>query len=463
MVLKIFRAADAFLYLPTYVAEEYGIFETLLKPLGITKVEFSTSNGGDIGAIKEMLSENNNSNDSISIAIGDPTAFLSKRLKNMEIDQVSVIGAIINKLPFWAVNHTDRVFDSIFEFGKKFSTVIHYKENLITGYYLGSKVKNSSKISDYEAVGFGEEIPALTKHNTKIGSKAVAITADIVSLVKGLSNATDTLIINYRFSKEGNFITTGVITSKKCCDNSPNQLNKIIEAIQKSISILYSSEKIGEKICTAVSQKPQFNSVPLSSIEILKIIELINEEKFYPADLNITKDSWNQAVKALAKTEHWESEDETESIKNSFEKYVDNRFILNSEKSIADQFGINLDTFDKEIEEKIIAPLKTEMQTIQLELEAQEKKIGKSFPLFLWLSRNISSFLLMFNNKIVKIVGLIVAVISVSVYLLQFVNDVITMKDIYTSLILGFFASTISAIFILVIQSIQKKKNETKN
>lgn len=393
MILKIFRAADAFLYLPTYVAEEYGIFETLLKPLGIDKVEFSTSNGGDVDAIKEMLAENNNASDSISIAIGDPTAFLSKRLKNIEIDQVRVIGAIINKLPFWAVNHTDKVFDSISEFDKVFSTVIHYKENLITGYYLGSKVKKSSKISQYEAVAFGQEIPALTKHNSQVGGKAVAITADIVALVKGMSNPKDTLIINYKFSKEGNYITTGVITSKKCCENNSTQLNKIIEAIQKSISILYSSEKIGEKICTAVSQKPQFNSTPLSPAEISKIIELINEEKFYPADLNITKESWNQAVKALAKTEHWESHEEAESLKKSFGNYVDNRFILNSEKSIADQFGINLDTFEKEIRRK--------------PLYAIAFYISKCFRIFYnWILKSSLKFFIIFTLAAISLASL---------------------------------------------------------
>lgn len=353
MVLKIFRAADAFLYLPTYVAEEYGIFETLLKPLGVDKVEFITSNGGDIRAIELMLEENNNSDDSLAIVIGDPTAFLSKRLKeNVEVEDIRVIGAIINKLPFWAVNHVDREFDTIKDFEKEFDTIIHYKPNLITGFYLGNRVKNEAKINDFEDVLFGEEIQTLVKHNatkTKKGTRAVAITADIVSLAKGIIDPFHNLKINYRFSKDGFHLTTGIITSKKCCINYANHLNKIAEAIQKSISMLYSSNKIANDICTDISKKPLFNSITLNRYEIDKIIELIYQEKFYPADLNISNQSWSAAVKALSKTEHWESEELILQLNNSYSKFVDNTFILNSEKSIANQFGINLETFKKEL------------------------------------------------------------------------------------------------------------------
>ena len=349
MVLKIFRAADAFLYLPTYVAEEYGIFETLLRPLGVSSVEFTTSDG-DVKAIELMLAENNNANDSIAIAIADPIAFLSKQI-TMQVEEVRVIGAIINKLPFWAVNHTDRVFDTINDFSKEFSKVIYYNESFITGHYLGVKVKTSSKIGGY-GVPFGEEIQAIIKEDALSPQKSLAITADIVSLVKGITLSQNPLKINYKFSKEGSFFTTGVITSKKCCDGNSEKLNKIIEAIQKSISFIYSSDKMAGDICSNISKKPQFNDISLNALEISKIIELINEEKFYPADLNITKDGWNKAVKALAKTEHWDSKDENESLKKSFDMYVDNRFILNSERSIADQFGIGLDSFEKEIKHK---------------------------------------------------------------------------------------------------------------
>lgn len=347
MVLKIFRAADAFLYLPTYVAEEFGIFETLLKPLGINGVEFITSDAGDIKAIELMLAENSNANDSIAIAVADPIAFLSKQI-TMQVEEVRVIGAIINKLPFWAVNHTDRVFDTINDFSKEFSKVIYYNENFITGHYLGIKVKTSSKIGGY-GVSFGQEIPAILAEDAQSATKSVAITADIVSLVKGISLTQNPLKINYKFSKDGSFFTTGVITSKKCCDSYSEKLNKIIEAIQKSISFIYSSDKMAGNICATIAKKSQFSDEPLTALEISKIIELINEEKFYPADLNIAKDGWNKAIRALAKTEHWESKDEREVLKKSFGMYVDNRFILNSERSIANQFGIGLDSFEKEI------------------------------------------------------------------------------------------------------------------
>lgn len=447
MVLKIFRAADAFLYLPTYVAEEYGIFETLLEPLGIKKVEFHSSRNGDIEAIKTMLSENDNTKDSISIAIADPVAFLSKQLKLVEVDEVRVIGAIIDKLPFWAVNHTDKKFDSISDFSKEFSEVVYYNENLVTGHYLGIKVKTSSKISGH-GVSFGQEITTINKiAKENPARKAVAITADIISLVKGKCLPQNQLKINYWFSKEGPFLTTGILTSKKCCEHNSKILIRIIEAIQKSISIIYSSNKIAEQVCKTVSEKPTFNSLPLTTNEIKSIIDLIYEEKFYPADLNISEEGWNKAVKAIAKTEHWESEDENAAINTSFTKYVDNSFVLVSEMTIAKQFGITLESFKNEINEEICLPLNEKIEKLETENTMYKEKQGRVIPLLF----KFAAFLTIIFRALTKRVLLRLFIFGIIVIggaiLYHYNDDPITKKDIlltvFGSLIVGFIGTFI--------------------
>lgn len=107
MELRIYRATEAFLYLPTYIAQDLQIFDTLLKnnEFGIKSVEFITSNG-DVDAIKDML-EANKEEGVIAIAIGDPIAFLSNTSSIDENDwkNIKVIGAIINRLTYWAVDH----------------------------------------------------------------------------------------------------------------------------------------------------------------------------------------------------------------------------------------------------------------------------------------------------------------------------------------------------------------------
>lgn len=393
MVLKIFRATDAFLYLPTYVAEEFGIFDTMLNSLGIDNVEFITPNdGSDIKAIEMMLGENKNSEDSIAIAICDPTAFLSVRNDEEDYQQCRVIGSIINKLPFWAVDHVDRKFDKLEDMRNTFKKVVHYKEDLITGYYLGTKLLNKSKIRKGITVDFGQEIFELNKIN-KGREKAVAVTADVISLARGMNNPIRPLKINYRFSLDGKYLTTGIITTKTICDNYSTMLSKLIEGVQQSIYILYASNKIAERVCGILVQNSKFSGLKagevLSDIEIKSIISLIKDEKFYPADLDISKEGWNEAIFALAKTEHWSNEELENKLSYSFDMYIDNRFIHKSEKSIAQQFGITSETFQDDIDQIIDLHLSKEKRYLD-EIQLMKTKYADIEPFAIKLAKNIS-------------------------------------------------------------------------
>jgi len=342
MILKIFRATDAFLYLPTYIAEQLGIFETVLGTL-VSGVVFENSKG-DLEAIKDMLAENNKSN-TLSIAIADPVVFLSPRLQNakdkISKDNIRVIGAIINRLPFWAVDHLENtILESIPDFRENFDSIIHCGSDYATGHYLGTLVRNQAGISGgIQNAEFGNEISTLNERSCE---RAVAITADIVSVVQAERKG---LHINYKFSvKEGEHITTGVLTTEKRCNDNGEILDKIMESIQKAISILYCSSKTAENICAQLKETKDKN---VDLCDIRRIIQLIQEEKFYPADLNITKESWDKAVKALSLTQQLGDEDKNikKTLSKSFYKFVDNSFVLNSERHIAKQFGIDLDSF----------------------------------------------------------------------------------------------------------------------
>jgi hypothetical protein len=341
MKLKIFMAADAFLYLPTHIAKQLGIFETVLDSL-VNSVEYQNSDG-DLEAIKNMLTENAK-NDTLAIAVADPTVFLSPRFKNSEKCDIRVIGAIIDKLPFWAVGRpNDVVLESIQDFSK-FESVIHCGGKYSTGDYLGNLIKNVAGIAKgKDDVEFGQEILEL-----ETADHAVAVTADIVSVVRAEKGGYN---INYKFSQkeEGkNHITTGILTTKKCCEKEKDMLSKIVESIQKAISILYCSSKTAESICSQLEEAIKKGVKPL---EIKRIIQLIQEEQFYPMDLNITKEEWNNGVKALSLAQQWDSEYTNNLLINSYMIYVVDEFVLKSEKSIANQFGIDLKTFKDETDE----------------------------------------------------------------------------------------------------------------
>lgn len=443
MKLVIYRAADAFLYLPTYVAEELGIFDTLLKGLNVSNIEFITSKG-DVEAVIDMHKANSET-DTISISIGDPTAFLSLRVReenSFKKDDIKVIGAIINKLSFWAVNHTNTIFNSIEDLKNEFTKVIHYKDDLTTGYYLGNKVKNMCQILNSEAVDFGTEIAVLEIEEEDC--KKLAITADIVSVAKGISRTTNPLSINYRFSKPNeDHFTTGILTTVKCCAEHREILNKIIEGVQKAILIIYSSNKVAEGICDTISKKPEFNAASINRKAISKIIELINEDKFYPADLNISEKGWRESLTALAKTHQWDSKTEEELLNTSFIKYVDNSFVLSAEKSLANQLGINLETFEEELK-----PLKEENKQLN-----EDKKY---YSPLLYRIHIIGNRILNFFLKL-KWAILILAMLFV-IYLWysksNLVNDM-SEKDWFIIVI-----GAVLTIFLFVYDKVNKKNNK---
>lgn len=437
LTVNIYKSVDAFLYLPVYIAKELGIFDTILKEhhLEYVNVELPDSDlaGTDISAIQKMLIENHSNRDeSISLTIADPMAILTKQiegdLNEYDADCCVVIGSLISKLPFWAVNHKLKEFKKWEDLSREYNQIIHYEPNLITGFSLGSRIvkTNLGKCKPLPT-SFGTEIQLceVENANKKNRNRSVAITADIVSLVKSVNRKNDPLRINYCFSKL-NYLSTGIITTKAIAEDSrfTQILIDIIEGIQKSILLVYSSEKIAKQIASEVANKinrgkiigkinqnifpddiasilkllseeilvkeDHLTSVDLEiSNEIIKkgldkmnipkgiwanflsecifpkdidyILKLMREEAFYPADLNISKDIWDHTLLDLS-----DSIDLRQGvvIEETHTNFVNNSFILSSERSIAKQVGIDPTTFQEEIN-SIVKPIMIERDDLK--------------------------------------------------------------------------------------------------
>lgn len=347
--IVIYQSIDSFLYLPTYLSRDMEIFNTLLSSPDKCEIKIVNANG-DKKAINLMLKYNLEKTDnSIAIAICDPLSILSITQKWItNIDNCRVIGSIIDKLPFWVVDHDlDEVKIRKNIPKNEYKKVIYYNDKFVTGNYLGKELLKHVIIDeeDREPVFFRDEWDKLSKFNDgKNGNKAIAITADIVNLAKGMQLGDEKkIIIKYRFSNEGAFLTTGIITTKAVCEGYPEELSKFVESIQKSISILYSSTKTAERICQDIVDQGTIKE-NISKGDIDEIIKLINTEKFYPSVLYISKKCWKNAMLAFAQSENWNKTDLNKN-KQSFSKYVDNQFVRKSEKRIASQFGITVETF----------------------------------------------------------------------------------------------------------------------
>ncbi|MDR2581317.1 MAG: ABC transporter substrate-binding protein [Fibromonadaceae bacterium] len=342
--IDIHMSTNSFLYLPIYIAEDLKIFETVLEPalehyeeLKDRKIELRffgrKENIGDENSIINMLKANDaKKSNVIAIAIGSPIAFLnSAKIKKKNKDKVKIVGALINKPTFWAVSKeliTEKEDLSISDFKKHFKQVICQNEDFITGYYLGQRIRSKAKYDDSNLckVSFGDELDKLTDGNS------VAVTADIAKMTEKI--AKNTGYICHRFSEsQGEILTTGIITSKICCEKFPEIIEKIIESIQISIAILYSSQKKAIESCEKIA-KTLYGTMTSSVIE--KIIKRMNEERFYPSiDLSISEGSWNNASKALVEIQR------AVVKKDTYTKYVDNSFVL---KAIAKRTGIDLST-----------------------------------------------------------------------------------------------------------------------
>jgi len=363
MKLKIFKAVDAFSYLPVYIAQDLGIFETLLK----YEVEFITSNG-DKEAVSDMLIENSKKDSGVvAVAIADPIAILrpdiqpfvnvkkeklaqeNVLLNDKELDvsrNTKIVGAVINRAAFWAVSRKSRRVVKIEDLKENDSLKLLYpNKEYMTNNYFGEKIGRENSIDRtnlIDNIHFDEVIDKCKEYD-KSYDYVIAVTADIANLAKEISGGR--LHINYSFPQEAReFLATGILTTKKCCDDNSYIIEKIIEAIQTSVAILYSSEITAERICKNIVISEEFgfkDRFTLTDEEIKEIVKLM-KEKIYPPDLNISKESWEEAVNVLSDGLKWKvGGDEERKAKNDFVKYVDNSFVL---KSITKRFGIDLNT-----------------------------------------------------------------------------------------------------------------------
>ncbi len=351
-------AAQAVMYLPVYVAQEKGIFSTLLPD---TKVNLIPANG-DYDAIIKMNDDNVSVDaNTFAIAIADPNAI-------KDVDDARVIGSLIDRLSFWGVSkkkidcHKKGINKSVF------NKVVHYDENLITGYKIGIAVRNKENINDCRTINkLGEEF-------AQIEEQTIVISPDLLTIANLCVN--EEAYINYHFANAdrympNTYITTAIMTSKWCLQKEFDEslkLVNVIEAIQKAKSIIYSSKQIAKEILINMDCMKSISEDKKDDVADF-IIQIINNDRIYPSDLNISKEQW---------------ESTNTNSGEPFSDYVYNEIVLRAEKKIADQFGITFDdTFADRLSEikkqnnEEIDSYKATIQKQEGTITELEKKLNK--------------------------------------------------------------------------------------
>lgn len=285
MKLNIYLAADAVMYLPLYVAKEKGVFQTLLPDIETNLYP----TGGDYDAIRRMREDNISTDKSlIAIAIADPNGI--KSFKN-----VRVIASLIDRLSFWAISRKDVDLSQEDVVQNIFSEVIYYNSNLITGHKVGKNFYDKENLTSKQTVNqLGNEFNYLDNEGS------IIITPDLLKIAH--YQVLDNVHINYHFAKgdryiPSDYITTAIITNK-CCLKEPyyHKLARVIEAIQKAMSIIYSSKQIAKEILLNMDCMSEECTETDKEKVAEKIIEIIYEDRIYPSDLNITNEKWKKTL-----------------------------------------------------------------------------------------------------------------------------------------------------------------------
>lgn len=370
--LTVYLAADTVMYLPIYVANEKGLFSTLIPD---TEVVLKIAKG-DADAISLMCSDVlNTDNKLFSVAIADPNVIQEPNVK--------VIGALIDRLAFWGVSTKDINCHKKGIQNKDFKKLVYYGENLYTGNRIGESVSNKVGIKTIQTISkVGDEFSELKEGN-------LIISPDILGIAKHVIE--NKAYINYRFSAFFNnkympskYITTAIMTHDECIkDKTINaKLVKFIEAIQKAKSIIYSSEIIATEIIQKLDCLNEIDESKRLAIS-KKIVEIIDdkESKFYSDDMNVLPEQWAHTNNGNLK----------------FEEYINNEIVLAAEHNISDQFGINLETFaseikkikeEAEIEKKGLETNNEKLKAENERLKAENEKLKILSKIKEWIKKN---------------------------------------------------------------------------
>ena len=139
-------ATTATMYFPLNMADQRGIFKSVIGENISIMIE---GQKGDSEAIKALYPKQDDAkqdnNNTLSLAIADPTA-LVKLYKNRYttdggVKKIKVIGALINRLSFWAISKKKDEKDNKDEECSltDYTTIITYTEEYRTSYMIGEE------------------------------------------------------------------------------------------------------------------------------------------------------------------------------------------------------------------------------------------------------------------------------------------------------------------------------------
>ena len=206
-------------------------------------------------------------------------------------------------------------------------------------------------------------------------SESIALTGDLNLMArKYIENKI--CIYSHMANNNDESIATTIITSRYICKQYEDMLALVLEAIQKAIFIIYSSPEIATEVCYKISDEIDSYRMPDENIQKEKteiIISIINSDHLYPMTTDISFSDWKKTVNYYLSHGinifEYMREHNSPTRPNENEAYVagiyQKMFFKNpahtAERKIVEDFGVDCNTFDKEIPYHLIRKLKNKI------------------------------------------------------------------------------------------------------
>jgi hypothetical protein len=307
ITFKVWLATETLLYLPIYALGDMGILARVASTaeLGDVTLEIKPAPGeGDVAAIEHMLEQAASAPSSeVHIAIADAVAGYSADKKGKN---VLLLGAFLKRPPFWVAGR-----DVPKSHGEIAHRYIYYTEKYDTGHYLGQQLSADLGPRHKITCAMGEEFERYLEEPEDIPGRLRIITADLSGLIACKERDPSVHIQSCLAEDYCDFLTTGILTSRKHERDHARALAVFLEAVRSSCVLLRTAEKPaaaliqqliqnGKELGPALAELPDDGRLDAEALS-QKIAAQIFVDHVYSDTLEVEFAEWRGTVNSR----HW--------------------------------------------------------------------------------------------------------------------------------------------------------------
>jgi hypothetical protein len=283
---KIVYAVEMLHYLPLYMAYDRYLSDGF-------DLELAPPPHGDKSAIERLMSSLSPDRD-VNFCVCDPMMVnLKDAYSATSGDWPVVIGQLIQKVPFWAVNHSLPNFDDEDKFAQ-FDQVFAYPEPN-TGYVFGTLINNRcSKLRGEQPRPLGvKEIDADLDVCLNI-ARSVVIEADILKIRRQEESTLRRIVFSYPLHpKYKRFCFTALITTRKFL-GQPGGMEKarlLVQSLQRATYLIYTEHDIALEYAIR-----KFSGMGFSREIVDGALRQLTDQNVFSRSLAVDYSGWQKSI-----------------------------------------------------------------------------------------------------------------------------------------------------------------------